>query len=138
MALGMQIGLGHIVLDGELPPPKGHSCPSNFWPIVCCGQTAGWMKMPLGAEVGLGPGDIVLNGDPAPLERDAAHPLFDPCLLWRNGCDGSRCHLIYGGRSRPMPHCIKWGPAPLRKGHSSPLSSTHVYCGPTVAHLSYY
>jgi len=28
--------------------------------------------MPLGAEVGLGPGDIVLNGDPAPLGRGAA------------------------------------------------------------------
>jgi len=27
---------------------------------------AGWIKMPLGKEVGLGPGDIVLDGDPAP------------------------------------------------------------------------
>jgi len=24
----------------------------------------GWMKMPLGKEVGLGPGHIVLDGDP--------------------------------------------------------------------------
>ena len=29
-------------------------------------QTAGWIKMPLGTEVGLGPGDIVFDGDPAP------------------------------------------------------------------------
>ena len=28
--------------------------------------------MPLGTEVGLGPGDIVLNGDSAPLERSTA------------------------------------------------------------------
>jgi len=27
---------------------------------------AGWIKMPLGTEVGLCPGDIVLDGDPAP------------------------------------------------------------------------
>jgi len=27
---------------------------------------AGWIKMPLGTEVGLGPGDVVLDGDPAP------------------------------------------------------------------------
>jgi len=27
---------------------------------------AGWIKMPLGIEVGLGPGHIVLDGDPAP------------------------------------------------------------------------
>jgi len=28
--------------------------------LVYCGQTVGWIKMPLGMEVGLGPGDIVL------------------------------------------------------------------------------
>jgi len=46
--------------------------------LVYCGQTVGWIKMPLGAEVGLGPGDIVLDGDPAPsTERGtAAHPHF--------------------------------------------------------------
>ena len=34
--------------------------------FVYCRQTAGWIKMPLGMEVGLGPGDIVLDGDAAP------------------------------------------------------------------------
>ena len=29
-----------------------------------CGQMAGWIKMPLGTEVGLGPGHNVLDGDP--------------------------------------------------------------------------
>jgi len=33
--------------------------------LVYCGQTVGWIKMPLGTEVGLRPGDIVLVGDPA-------------------------------------------------------------------------
>jgi len=36
-------------------------------PHAYCGQTAGWIKMTLGIEVGLGPGHIVLEGDPAPL-----------------------------------------------------------------------
>jgi len=31
-----------------------------------CGQTAGWIKMSFGTEVGLGPGHIVLNGNPTP------------------------------------------------------------------------
>jgi len=31
--------------------------------------------MPLGTEVGLGPGDIVLDGDPAPPQK-GAHPQF--------------------------------------------------------------
>jgi len=33
--------------------------------LVYCGQTVGWIKMQLGMEVGLGPGDIVLDGYPA-------------------------------------------------------------------------
>jgi len=35
--------------------------------LVYCGQTVGWIKMPLGTEVGLSPGDIVLDRDPASL-----------------------------------------------------------------------
>jgi len=34
--------------------------------LVSCSQSVGWIKMPLGVEVGLGPGHIVLDGDPAP------------------------------------------------------------------------
>jgi len=59
MPLGMEIGLGpsHIVLDGNPAPlpKKGHS--PQFSSHVCCGQTAGWIKMPLGTMVGLGPGN---------------------------------------------------------------------------------
>ena len=39
---------------------------------------AGGIKMPLGMEVDIGPGDIVLNGNPAPPKRGAQHPLFWP------------------------------------------------------------
>jgi len=41
--------------------------------------------MPLGTEVGLSPGDIVLDGDPAPspsMERGIAAPIFWPMLFW--------------------------------------------------------
>jgi len=34
--------------------------------FVHCGQTVGWIKMKLGMHVGLGPGHIVSDGDPAP------------------------------------------------------------------------
>ena len=44
-----------------------------------CGQTVTWIKIPLGTEVGLSPGDIVLDGDPAPpTERGTAAPTFWP------------------------------------------------------------
>ena len=35
---------------------------------------AGWIKMPLGMEVGLGPGNFVLDEDPAPLPKKGAEP----------------------------------------------------------------
>ena len=41
--------------------------PPLFSAHVYCGQTARWIKMALGMEVGLGPGHIVLDGDTAPL-----------------------------------------------------------------------
>ena len=62
MKLGTQVGLdpGHIVLGGDPAPPplKGHS-PPQFSAHICCGQMAAWIKMPLGMELGLGPGDFV-------------------------------------------------------------------------------
>jgi len=51
------------------------TAPSN----VYCGQMAGWIKTPLGTEIGLGPGHIVLDGDPLTRsERGTTvpHPLF--------------------------------------------------------------
>jgi len=69
MKLGMQVGLGpgHTVLDGDqLPSPKWACTASQFSARVCCGQMAGWIKMPLGMEVNLGPGDVVLDGVAAP------------------------------------------------------------------------
>ena len=53
------------------------SCPSVT--SVYCGQTVGWIKMPLGTEVGLGPGHIVLDGDPVPQRKgEQQPPLFGP------------------------------------------------------------
>jgi len=48
------------------PPPKGGGAPSPFSPHFYCGQTAKCINMPLVMEVGLSPGDFVLDGDPAP------------------------------------------------------------------------
>jgi len=63
MPLGTEVG---FVLDVD-PAPfplKGHS--PQFSAHVRCGQAAGYTKMPLGIEVGLGPDDFMLDGDPAP------------------------------------------------------------------------
>jgi len=42
--------------------------------------------MPLGKEVGLGPGHTVLDGDPVGTQPPQQPiPTFGPCLLWPNG-----------------------------------------------------
>jgi len=42
--------------------------------------------MPLGKEVGLVPGHIVLDGDPVGIQPPQQPlPTFGPCLLWPNG-----------------------------------------------------
>jgi len=57
--------------------------------------------------------------------------------VWPNGWmdqDATWC----GGRPRHRPQCVRWNPAPPRKGAQQPHPhfSAHVYCGQTVAHLS--
>jgi len=44
--------------------------------LVYCGKTVRWIRMPLGMEVGLGPGHIVLDADP-PSEGAQQPPTFE-------------------------------------------------------------
>jgi len=64
----------------QLPLPKGTQA-LQFSAHICCGQMAAWITMPLGMELGLGPRDFVLDGDPAPPPQKGAPQIFDPCLL---------------------------------------------------------
>jgi len=51
--------------------------------------------MPLGMEVGFGPGDFVLDGEPAPLPKKGTEPPnFRPTLIVAKWLDASRCHLV--------------------------------------------
>jgi len=64
--------------------------------LVYCGQTVGQIKMILGMRVSLGPGHIVLDGDPdPPPQRGTAFPPnFQPVSVVAKWLDGSRCHLV--------------------------------------------
>ena len=85
----IEVGLGpdDIVLDGDPAPlaKKGAEPPPQFSAHVCCGETAGWIKMALGMEVGLGPVYIVLVGDTAPSPKTAEPPIFGHCPLYPIG-----------------------------------------------------
>ena len=65
----------------QLPPEKGHTHPTQFLAYVYCGLTAGWMKTPLGTEVDLGPGHVVLDWVPAVHEMGTAAPCFRPVSI---------------------------------------------------------
>ena len=85
----------------------------QFSAHICCGQTAGCIKMPLGKEVGLSQGHFVLDGDPASLpKKGRSPPIFGPRLLWSNGCMVQDA-TWYGGRPQPKRLCVRWGPSPL-------------------------
>ena len=63
-------------------------------------------------------------------------PIFGPCLVWPNGWVDQDATWYGGGRPRPRPHCVRWGPISPKSG-TTPKFSVNVSCGQTVAHLSY-
>ena len=90
VALGMEVGLGlgDFLLDGDPATPRTEGTPTTTqFLAVYCGQTAGWMKTPVGTEVDLSPGHIVLDGVPALRKTDTVATIFSA--------------RVYCGHSRP-------------------------------------
>jgi len=63
--------------------------------LVYCGQTVGRIKMKLDTQVGLGPGHIVLNGDPGPPSPKGHTPNFQPMSVVAKWLVGLTCHLVW-------------------------------------------
>jgi len=77
--------------------------------------------MPPGMEVDLSPGDFVLHGDLAPIQKRGGAPIFGPCLFRPNGWMYQDA-TWYGGRPRPRGHCVRWWPSyPSPKGGRAPV-----------------
>jgi len=91
------------------------------------------IKMPLDRKAGLGPSDIVLDGDPTPPRRKRRQsPQFSARLLCPNGWIDLDA-TWYGGRLRPRTHCARWGPrSPSPKRGPSCQFLAHVCCGQTA------
>jgi len=101
----------------QLPSPKRERSPPQFSSHAYCGQTAGWIKMTLGMEVGLGLGHTVPSSPP---QKGAEPPISGPFLLWSDGCMYQDT-TWYGSRPQPWRHCVRWGPSsPPLNGQSSP------------------
>jgi len=107
--------------------------------LVYCGQTVGWIKISLGTEVGLGPGDIVLHGAQFPPPRKGAQqsPTFRSMYTVAKRLDrsGSGCHLVRKYVSAQATFVLDGDPAPSpteRSTAAPPHFSAHVYCGQTA------
>jgi len=113
----------HPVFDPCLLwPTRGQS---QFLAHFYCGQTAGYTKMPLGMELGLNPGDFVLDGDLAPSPKRGRSPLppnFPAHVFFCGKTAGwikmalgmgvgfSPGDFVLDGDPAPSP---KWGPSPV-------------------------
>jgi len=79
--------------------------------LMYSGQMVGRIKMKLGMQVGLGPGHIVLDGDPAlPPSKGGGAPNFRPISVVAKLLDGSRCHLVWRKDSAQATLC-QMGPS---------------------------
>jgi len=87
--------------------------------LVYCGQMVGRIKMPLGTEVDLGPGDIMLDGDPAPPLQKGGGAL--PMSIVAKRLDGQDGISWHGGGLWSRPHCARRRPScPPQKGDRDP------------------
>ena len=82
-------------------------------------NSAGWIKMPLGMEVGLGPGDLICVrwGPSSPPAQKGAQPFqFLPCLGYC-GLTAGCIRIPLGTRVGLGPgDCVRLGPSSLLKG----------------------
>ena len=87
--------------------------------------------MNLGTQVGLGPGHIVLDGDPAPLPKKGRSPQFSAHFYCGQTAGWIKMALgMDGPRSRHI--VLDWDPAPPPKKGHSPQFSANVRCGQTA------
>jgi len=131
-------------------PLNGHN-PSQFSAHLRCCQTVGWIKMLLGREAGLRPGDVgesrvsaprldgsgchlvwprsgdnVLNGKTSS-PKGVQPPIFGPCLLWPNDwMDQDANGTVVGLGSGDI--VLDRDPAPPQKGGTVAPTFRPMYC----------
>jgi len=98
----------------------GTQLPSPKRAHVYCGQTARWIKMPLDMEVGLGPGHIVLDREPAPPPKKGHSPQFSAHVCCGQIPGWMKMTLGMEVGLSPAHIVLDGNPVPPTKGHSAP------------------
>jgi len=102
-----------------LPPKKGGAPLPNFQPISIVAKR---LNASSSMDVGLSPGDFVLDGDPVfPSQQrgQSSLTIFGPFLLCPNGWMHQYA-TGYGGRPQLRRVCVRWGPSTHRKRGTEP------------------
>jgi len=87
--------------------------------------------MKLGTQAGLGPGHLVLDGDPAPSPKKGHSPQFSANVRWSQ--TAGWINVLLGKVGLRPDDFVRWGPAPPKKGAQPPPQlSVHVYCVQTA------
>jgi len=107
--------------------------------LVYCGQTVGWIKTKLGAEVGLPPGHILLYGDSAVPPQRSTVSQFSVHVSCGQNAGWIKMPLGREVGIGPGDIVLDGHPAPpsQKGGTTPPHSLAHVYYGQVIAHLSY-
>ena len=121
----------HCVINGDPAAllQRGIDSP-QFSAHIRCGQMAGWIKMPLGMDVGLNPGDFV-TGTQLPSQKGGGAPNLRPMSIVPKRLDEDA--TWYGSRPDIGPGHIVLDEDPAlpakREQQPPPLFSALVYCG---------
>ena len=97
-------------------PQKGTA--PNFWPMFVVAKS-GWIKMPHGMEVGLGPGDFMSHGDPAPPKKGTV-PLFSAHVYCGQTAAWIKMPLGTEAGLGPGDIVLNGDPAPSQKRGTAP------------------
>ena len=102
------------------PPQKAAESPPQFSVHVYCGQTAGWIKVALGMDVGLCSGRIVLDEGKAPLpQKGRSLPILAHAIVAKR-LGGLTRHLARKYISAPFHFVLDWFPAIGERGTAAP------------------
>ena len=124
-------------MGSQLPPKRGTD---HFSVHVYCGQTAGWIKTPLGTEVDLGPGNYCVRWGPSyPQKKGHTHPTQFVANVYCGQTAGwmkktPLCAEIDLGIGHIVLDDVV--PATRERGTAAPLFSPMSIVA-TVAHLGY-
>jgi len=98
--------------------------------VRSCGQTVGQIKMKLGMQVGLGPGHIVLDGNPAPSPPKGHGPQFTAHVCCGQTAGWIKMLLGVEVGLGPRDFVLARNPPPPPQiGDRASQFSTRVHCG---------